>query len=82
MTNYFLKPANSRDRRKSVMMYLQKENSVEEDIKSLKAVMDAIMLDDPVNLDQCMKFKNLFKLDSGRRVMTFMLKEYSEMVSL
>jgi len=34
-----------------------------------------------VTLDECLSFKNLFKLDNGRRVLCFLLKEYSELAA-
>eukprot|EP01127_Copromyxa_protea_P014198 TRINITY_DN3908_c0_g1_i3.p1 TRINITY_DN3908_c0_g1~~TRINITY_DN3908_c0_g1_i3.p1 ORF type:complete len:352 (-),score=102.71 TRINITY_DN3908_c0_g1_i3:43-1098(-) len=39
------------------------------------------MVGDPVTLDECLSFKNLFKLDEGRRVLCFLLKEYSELAA-
>lgn len=69
--------AAMRDKRKSVVAYLEK-NTVEDDIKRLKDTVEKLMLGEPVTLDTCLSFKNLFKIDNGRRVLCFLLKECSE----
>ena len=61
-------------------LYVEK-GSVERDIERLKSVVEKIMVGDPVTLDECLGFKNLFKLDNGRRVLCFLLKEYSELAA-
>eukprot|EP01126_Amoeba_proteus_P066222 TRINITY_DN9536_c0_g1_i5.p1 TRINITY_DN9536_c0_g1~~TRINITY_DN9536_c0_g1_i5.p1 ORF type:complete len:460 (+),score=101.67 TRINITY_DN9536_c0_g1_i5:84-1463(+) len=72
------KTQHHRKHRQTVRLYVEKEGSVELDIARLKGCMERIILGDPVTLDECQSFKNLFKLDNGRRVLCFLLKEYSE----
>ena len=44
----------------------------------LRDVVTKIMISEAVPMEELLRFKALFKLDTGRRFFTFMLKEFSE----
>eukprot|EP01128_Nolandella_sp_AFSM9_P007799 TRINITY_DN438_c0_g1_i1.p1 TRINITY_DN438_c0_g1~~TRINITY_DN438_c0_g1_i1.p1 ORF type:complete len:1628 (-),score=558.16 TRINITY_DN438_c0_g1_i1:76-4959(-) len=60
-------------------LVLPSASTLNQDLAKLRDVMNQIMLSDAqVPMDLLLRFKNLFKIDKGRRFFTFMLKEYSE----
>lgn len=70
---------SARARRRSILL---SPGEINDEMARLRDVVNKIMISEPVPMEELLGFKNLFKIDTGRRFFTFMLKEYSEKVLL